>query len=115
MNEISRTELKERIDRWDDIKLVFTLGKWQYDTKHIPGSLNLPCSLDLYRSSNALQQLDPDDEIVVYCSGELCYASIAVYHLLVQRGYKNVKRYAGGLVDWEGAGYPLDSSGVPAH
>jgi rhodanese-related sulfurtransferase len=31
-----------------------------------------------------------------------------VYYLLVQRGYKNVSRYAGGLEDWYDAGYPLD-------
>jgi rhodanese-related sulfurtransferase len=108
MRLISRPELKDKIDRWEDLKLVFVLGEWQYRAMHIPGSLNLPCSPSLYRSEDALKELDRDDEIVVYCSNRACHASISVYHFLVQRGYKNVSRYAAGLLDWQGAGYPLD-------
>ena len=115
MRLISRTDLKDKIDKWEDLKLVFVLGEWQYRTMHIPGSLNLPCSPSLYESETALQQLDPDDEIVVYCSTEACYASISVYHFLVGRGFKNVSRYAGGLLDWQDAGYPLDGESVDAY
>jgi rhodanese-related sulfurtransferase len=108
MRLISRAELKERIDRWEDLRLVFVLGEWQYRAMRIPGSLNVPCSPSLFESEEALKGLNRDDEIVVYCSSDVCYASIAVYHFLVQRGYRNVSRYAGGLLDWEEAGYPLD-------
>jgi rhodanese-related sulfurtransferase len=113
MRLISRAELKDKIDRWEDLKLVFVLGEWQYRAMHITGSINLPCSPRLYSSEDALQALDRDDEIVVYCSNRACHASIFVYYFLVQRGYKNVSRYAGGLLDWERAGYPLD--GEMAH
>ena len=108
MRLISGSELKDRIDQERELKLVFVLGEWQYRSKHIPGSLNFPCSSDLYKSRDALQGLDRDDEIVVYCSGEVCFASIAMYNLLVKRGYRNVSRYAGGLLDWEEAGYSVD-------
>jgi rhodanese-related sulfurtransferase len=107
MKLISRTDLRDRIDKWEDLKLVFVLGEWQYQTMRIPGSLNIPCSPGLLGSPDALQELESDDEIVVYCSSEACYASISVYHLLVQRGYKHVSRYAGGLLDWRDAGYPV--------
>jgi rhodanese-related sulfurtransferase len=109
MNLISRTELRNRIDRWEDLKLVFVLGEWYYKSMRIPGSVNIPCSPDLFESNDALKELGPDDQIVVYCSGEACYASIAVYYLLQQRGYRNVSRYAGGLLDWRDAGYPIAS------
>ena len=108
MREISRVELKEKMDRWDNLKLVFTLGEWQYRAAHIPGSLHLPCSRRLYESVDAFKDLDPDDEIVVYCSNEDCFASISVYYLLQKHGYKNVSRYAGGLLDWGEADYPLE-------
>jgi rhodanese-related sulfurtransferase len=108
MRLISRADLKNRMDKWQDLKLVFALGEWQYRCLHIPGSLCLPCSPDLYRSEEALKGLQPDDEIVVYCSNDVCYASISLYHLLVDRGYHNVSRYAGGLLDWDDAGYPLE-------
>jgi rhodanese-related sulfurtransferase len=108
MRSISRADLKDKMNKWQDLKLVFALGEWQYRCLHIPGSLCVPCSPALYRSAEALKELDPNDEIVVYCSNEMCYASISLYHLLVERGYHNVSRYAGGLLDWDDAGYPLE-------
>ena len=115
MRQITRTELKTKIDRWENWKLVFTLGEWQYRSMHIPGSLNLPCSPSLFASADALRDLDRDDEIVVYCSNEACFASISVYHLLEKRGFRNVSRYAGGLQDWQQADYPLEGEMAIAH
>ena len=40
MKLISREELKEKLDKEEDIQLVFALGAWQYRAKHIPGSLH---------------------------------------------------------------------------
>lgn len=114
MRLISGVELKEKLDRREDLKLVFVLGEWQYRTMHIPGSLNLPCTPNLYGSADLLEGLEPDDEIVVYCSSDVCYASFSVYHLLRQRGYENVSRYAGGLLDWSEAGYPMDGRATAA-
>jgi rhodanese-related sulfurtransferase len=37
-----------------------------------------------------------------------CVASVAAYKVLTENGYGNVRRYAGGLEDWEAAGYPLE-------
>ncbi len=106
MNLISREELKEKLDRGDDFKLVMTLGEWGYRAKHIPGSLNI------YTAEQGREMLDIDDEIVVYCSNEACVASVSAYNILEHNGYKNVRRYAGGLLDWEDAGYPLEGEMV---
>lgn len=40
MKLISREELKQKLDRGDDFKLVMALGEWAYLAKHIPGSLH---------------------------------------------------------------------------
>ena len=101
MNLISREELKAKLDRGDDFKLVMTLGGWAFQAKHIPGSLNISDPKDHEKLLNL------DDEIVVYCAGEECPASIAAYRILQSQGYSNVRRYAGGLADWEEAGYSL--------
>jgi rhodanese-related sulfurtransferase len=106
MKLISREELKEKLDKEEDIKLVFALGAWQYRAKHIPDSLHF------YDLKEALQVLDRDDEIIVYCSNPACPASIFAYHFLMNREYKNVRRYAGGLLEWEGAGYPLEGERI---
>lgn len=102
MDLISRDELKERLDRGDEFKLVMTLGEFAFRGKHIPGSLNI------YVPELAKEQLDQEDDIVVYCSNPSCSASIMAYHFLMNNGYKHVRRYAGGLLDWEDAGYPLE-------
>jgi rhodanese-related sulfurtransferase len=100
---IERGELQRKVDAKDPrFKLVMTLGDWEFRTKHIPGSLHFTDASDM------LSTLRKDDEIVVYCTNPPCLASVAAYHRLEQEGYTNVRRYAGGIEDWEGAGLPLE-------
>jgi rhodanese-related sulfurtransferase len=106
MNIIGRGELKKKLDRGDDFKLVMTLSEWAFEAQHIPGSINVT------KPSDVSKYLDPDDEIVVYCSNEKCIASQVAYKILDGRGYKSIRRYAGGLVDWEEAGYPMEGTGI---
>ncbi len=106
MEIISRDELKEKIDRGDDFKLVMVLGEWAYRVKHIPGSINVTTPQE------AAKVLNPDDEIVVYCSHEGCAASKYAYHLLESNGYEHVRRYAGGIDEWEESGLPLEGEWV---
>jgi rhodanese-related sulfurtransferase len=99
---ISRDELKAKLDRGDPFKLIMALNRWAYDSKHIPGSLHFDTPDDLYAA------VRPEDEVVVYCSNVDCLSSVALYRDLVRRGYPNVRRYSGGLLDWEDAGLPLE-------
>ena len=102
MKEMTRDELKVKLDRGDGFNLVMTLGEFAFRGKHIPGSLNL------HQPEDLLAKLDPQQETVVYCSDRLCPSSIMAYHFLDGRGYKKLWRYSGGLSDWEQAGYPLE-------
>ena len=106
MNTISREELKAKIDRGDDFKLVMVLGAWEYEAKHIPGSINL------FTPQMVAELLDGDDDIVVYCTNKNCAASRYAYRKLISSGYRHVRRYQGGLEDWEAAGYPLEGDMV---
>jgi rhodanese-related sulfurtransferase len=99
---ISRDELKAKLDRGDPFKLIMALNRWAYDSKHIPGSLHFDTPAELYAA------VRPEDEVVVYCSNVDCLSSVALYRDLVRRGYPNVRRYSGGLLDWEDAGLPLE-------
>ncbi len=106
MNLINRDELKEKIDRGDDFKLVMVLGEWAFRAKHIPSSINLSSPDECRR------MLSLEEEIVVYCSDEACVVSRMAYKILVDDGFENVRRYAGGLPDWEDAGYQLEGEMV---
>ena len=106
INTISREELKEKLDRGDDFRLVMTLHEWAFRAAHIPGSESFATIEEAY------ENLAPDDEIVVYCSDVACVASQFAYHSLVENGYTNVRRYAGGLSDWTAAGLELEGERV---
>ena len=101
---ISRDELRAKLDRGEPFKLIMALNRWAYDAKHIPGSLHFDRPEDLYAA------VRPDDEVVVYCSNVDCLSSVALYRELVRRGYQDVRRYSGGLLDWEDAGLPLEGT-----
>jgi rhodanese-related sulfurtransferase len=99
---ITRKELKEKLDQGDEFILAMTLDEYAFQCKHIQGSI---C---LHNKEDAVKLFEPQEEIVVYCSNELCNASIMTFHYLVGKGFENVRRYAGGLQDWEEAGFPLE-------
>ena len=105
IDTITREELAAKLDSGDDFKLVMTLNEFAFNAAHIPGSINI-FALDMIHT-----HLDPSDEIVVYCSDPACPASIEAYNILKSLGFENVRRYSGGLSDWEAAGLPLEGSG----
>ncbi len=109
MNEkdlIDTQELKAKLDRGDGFKVVMTLGEWEYRTTHIPGSMRISTVKE------ALEALDPEDEIVLYDSGPSCPASRMACRFLKAHGYGRVRRYPGGLEEWENACYPLEGEYV---
>jgi rhodanese-related sulfurtransferase len=102
---IDREELRRALAR-GDVKLVMALNEWAFRAKRIPGSLHFNSRAEL------MAALAKDDEIIVYCSDFNCHASVAMYQDLIEHGYTRVRRYAGGLFDWESAGLPLEGEWV---
>jgi rhodanese-related sulfurtransferase len=100
MDLIEAQELRAKLDRGDDFRFVMTLGEWEYRTTHIPGSMRISTV------EEALEKLDPEDEIVLYDSGPGCPASRMAHRMLKARGYGRVFRYAGGIEEWARLGYP---------
>lgn len=103
---IERDELKDLLTGNGDVKLVMTLNEWAFNAKRIPGSVHFATA------DEAFGGLGVDETVVVYCSDPACVASQYAYRALVDAGYSNVRRYAGGLSDWEAAGYPLEGDAV---
>ena len=106
MSTITREELKEKFDGAGDFKLINCLDDWMFRAKRIPGSIHFE-SLE-----HALDTLDPREEVIVYCSNSGCTASVLMYQRLVEHGFQKVSHYAGGIADWEDAGYPLEGDHV---
>ena len=62
---MTRDELKAKIDRGDDFKLVEALEKEAYKEWHLPGAINVPVG----RVRELAPKMLPDKnaDIVVYC------------------------------------------------
>ena len=106
MSQITREELKEKLDRGEIFKLINCLDDWMFRAKRIPGSIHFKSLED------ALCTLDPKEQIIVYCSNSGCTASVLACQQLIDHGFQNVRRYSGGIADWEDAGYPLEGEHV---
>ena len=65
--EITREQLKQKMDRREVFFLVETQSPLMYEDAHLPGALNLPPN----RVAELAPRLLPekDAEIVVYCAG----------------------------------------------
>jgi rhodanese-related sulfurtransferase len=108
---IDREELKAKLDGGDDFILIMTHSHAAFEQAHIPGSIHFH---PLEQTVADLPQ-DKNAEIVVYCTDVACVASQMTYHGMVAEGFTNVRRYAGGLADWDEAGYELASGAADSH
>ena len=76
--------------------------------KHIGGSLGIPLS----HLTENLQKLPKDRALLVYCAGG--YRSSIAASLLQGGGFDRVSEIAGGIVGWEAAKLPVETSPVSA-
>jgi len=60
----------------------------------------------------ATKKLRLDEEIVVYCSDDMCSSSQIAADRMERAGFTRILHYKGGLKDWSAAGYPLEGSMV---
>jgi rhodanese-related sulfurtransferase len=105
METITVDQLEE-MKASENFKLVDVLGESHYDKGHIPGAENIPLNKI---AETALEEIDKDEEIVVYCKDEECQASPKAAEKLEKLGYENVKDFEGGLKAWEEAGKSVES------
>jgi rhodanese-related sulfurtransferase len=105
VRDITREELRAKMDRGDGFVLVDALSQEHYASSHLPGAMNLP-----YEFVDEAEKVLPDKsaEIVVYCMNVDCEASKLEARKLVEMGYANVLHYAAGKQDWIRAGLPVE-------
>jgi rhodanese-related sulfurtransferase len=104
--EVSREQLCETLDCAGDMVLVDARSPISYVAARLPGAINIPTGTVDERAPRRIP--DRDTEVVVYCQGGSCDASVAVAGRLIELGYQKVRQYVGGKQDWEEAGLPLE-------
>lgn len=91
--------------RSEGYALVDVLDPEAYAREHIPGSINIP--KDDLRAFE--RRFDPEKKIVVYCASAECPASREAARGLVERGFRHVYDFEGGLRAWKEAGCEVES------
>jgi rhodanese-related sulfurtransferase len=95
MSEITPQELKVRLDGKDAPLLVDVRQEWETQLCRLPNAVHIPIEEFEVRAD----ELNPQDEIVVYCHQGVRSAAVAQF-LRDQLGFTKVKNLAGGLDLW---------------
>jgi adenylyltransferase/sulfurtransferase len=91
---ITATELKERLDRGDKLKLIDVREPREWDIARIEGAELVP----LGSLPSRLDDMNKDDEIVVYCrSGS---RSGRAQQIMRSQGFRSVTNLQGGILAW---------------
>jgi rhodanese-related sulfurtransferase len=108
--EITREQLKAKLDRGEDIVLVEALPPMYYEDAHLPGALNVPHDRVDELASALLS--NKSREVVVYCANSPCRNSNIAARKLAELGYHNVRDYDAGKQNWIEAGLPTESGAM---
>jgi adenylyltransferase/sulfurtransferase len=93
MTDISPQDLKAKLDRHDPLVLLDVREDWETALCRLENATHIPIEEIEFRTT----ELDPADEIVVYCHHGV--RSAAVANFLRQQGFRAVN-LAGGLDSW---------------
>jgi adenylyltransferase/sulfurtransferase len=93
-DDISPQQLKARLDQRQPIVLLDVREDWETRLCRLENAMHIPVEEIELRA----EELDPNDEIVVYCHHGVRSAAVAAY--LRQRGFARAVNLAGGLDLW---------------
>ena len=105
VTEITREELRQKLDHPKKTVLLEALSPKEYRQSHLPGALNMPPDQVRHLASDLIPRNDM--EVIVYCTGPECDASDRVAQQLLTLGYANMRVYKAGKRDWISAGLPI--------
>jgi sulfur-carrier protein adenylyltransferase/sulfurtransferase len=95
MEEITATELKERIDRGDDLQIIDVREPNEYDIARIPNATLIP----LGEVTQRMGEIDEGRETVVHCKGGV--RSARAIEALTRSGFKGkLLNLKGGIAAW---------------
>lgn len=112
MKTITTQELKQMLDRSEDVALINVLSSDHFRKAHIPESENIPVGQDDFTRMVEQSVGGKDRKVVVYCASTECDASPKAAKKLEESGFTKLYDYEGGTKAWQEAGYPIVEGGV---
>lgn len=92
--EIQPEEVKRLCDAGEELTFLDCREPWEYQAAHIDGTKHIP----MQDIPARIQELDPDDHIVVICHHGV--RSMNVTSWLRLQGYEKAQSVAGGIDRW---------------
>jgi sulfur-carrier protein adenylyltransferase/sulfurtransferase len=92
-DRITPEELKQRLDRGDDILLLDVREQFEYEIANLGGTL-----IPLAELGTRIGELDASKELVVYCHHGI--RSAHAIRLLRSAGFTNIRNLVGGINAW---------------
>lgn len=99
MTDITAEELKERINKGENIHLIDVREQWEYDEFNMGGKL-IPLG-DLQGKIDDLEDLK-NEEVIVHCRSGA--RSAAAKAFMIQNGFTNVRNLVGGALAYQALG-----------
>jgi sulfur-carrier protein adenylyltransferase/sulfurtransferase len=94
LSEITPQDLKARLDRQEPPMLLDVRQDWETRLCRLPNAVHIPIEEIELR----VDELNRDDDIVVYCHQGVRSAAVAEY--LRSLGFTSVRNLSGGLDSW---------------
>ena len=95
MEEITSTELKQRLDKGDDIQIVDVREDNEFAYCRIPNSIHIPLGQVL----NRMDEIDPNRDAVIHC--KMGMRSARAVEALERAGFKGkLMNLKGGITAW---------------
>jgi adenylyltransferase/sulfurtransferase len=95
MEELTATELKERLDRGHDLQIIDVREQKEFDVARIPNATLIP----LGQVVNRMSEIDPQRETVMHCKGG--GRSARAIEALKKAGYAGkLRNLKGGITAW---------------
>jgi sulfur-carrier protein adenylyltransferase/sulfurtransferase len=95
MEEITATELKQRLDQGDDIQLIDVREGYEVDIARLPNAVHIPLAQVLSR----MNEIDPNRETVVHC--KMGGRSARAIDALQRSGFTGkLINLKGGIIGW---------------
>ena len=95
MEEITSTELKQRLDKGDDIQIIDVREDYEVPISRIPNSVHIPLAQVL----NRMDEIDPNRETVVHC--KMGGRSARAIDALQRSGFNGkLVNLKGGIIGW---------------
>ncbi len=106
MDEITKEELLQKIERNESFHLVDVRDTPDYRKEHITGAVHLLIS-EMSREK-VEKMFDKEDLIITYSLDIDCPAKNIAAQKLRDFGFANVSAYQGSWREWKEAGYPVE-------